>query len=342
MYFNTKRILIMTIIVMSVLALLTVAIWAFVNNNADEEVDISPTKIELLPTTTIAPTPTTVIPTEAPIVTPTVKPEPTATLEPTMVPTEKPTATPTEELKPTATPEPTTTVTPTATPKPTKEPKPTVTPEPTKEPTVTPTVKPEPTATHEPTEVPTEKPTATPTEELKPTATPEPTTTVTPTATPKPTKAPAKEEYEVPVDRKLKESLHVSPEYYSRENLPMNFETEEQLTDWLVDRQYGLDIEPVLISHGFELIRDKECIKVIEYDEWNSYWYEYIFQNGDVKVKIVTCIMGSMYVRALNARELMVIKSIIFEKDDEVFYEFDYSKYAWPDEGLEFFFKKFK
>ncbi|MBO7561083.1 hypothetical protein J6T21_03595 [Candidatus Saccharibacteria bacterium] len=305
--------LIKVICIFGITAIVLVVVYCIVLLLRNEEIEEpSPT-----PSATIQPTNK-----------PTVTPEPTSELTLTPEPTLAITVEPTEELKPTIILEPT------ATPEPTKAPKPTVTPEPTK------VVTPEPTVTSEPTKIP--EPTATPkpTKAPEPTATPKPTKVPSPTVTPKPTKAPTKQELVVPENEVIKESLHVPLDTYTREDLPESFSTEEELVNWMMDRQYRLYIKPAFEKHGFSLEGEKTLVKRTKKTDWDSFWYEYNFTNGKIQIRVIMALRGALYIDALNANEYLIVRTIEFKKDGQVLYEYDGIRDGWPEEeGFDYFLK---
>ena len=342
MYFNSKRVLIITIVVMSILALFTVAIWAFSSDNESNGGDVTPTI------------------TTQPTVTPTILPSVTEVLEPTLIPTII-TMEPTQEVKPTRVIDPTVTVTPTATEvpivteivtdvpiitaEPTQEVKPTatstVTPVPTVVATATPkpTKVPKPTATMAPTKVPkpTEVPEPTetpePTKTADPTPTPKPTKTPDPTATPKPTKAPS-QDYVLPEDERVEESLGVSLSLYNQDNLPASFKTEEELVEWLADRNCRLDMKPDFDKYGFKQVGEKKLVYFREADPWNVYWYEFTFAKDNYTFVITIGENGMNYTFGLDAQDKFLVVNLKMYYKDEMYHEFDANKNSWPKEGL--------
>lgn len=335
--------LIKVICVFGILAIVLIAVYCTMSLLHDNEIEEpSPTPSTFVQQPTNAPTATsipiseptgtpeptlviTVEPTEA--LKPTVTLEPTPTLEPTNKPTAIPTATPeptaipkpTKAPKPTRAPEPTATPVPTATPKPTKAPRPTATPKPTKVPSST--VTPEPTS--------------------EPTATPKPTKVPKPTTTPEPTKTPVKDTGPLPEDKLVKESMRLPMSTYSRENLPGHFSSEEELVDWFIDRQYNFFIKPVIDKYGYSLVGEKKVVNRINYSDWDSFWFEYVFVKGDTKVIAIVGAQGAQYIDSLNAAEFIVVISLEFQNSGKTRYKYDGSVYAWPEEGFEIFFKNF-
>ena len=263
---------------------------------------------------------------------------PTATVAPTVTP--KPTKEPTKVPDPTAMVQPIATIEPTSTPKPTKAPKPTTipTPEPTatSKPTATPT--PEPTATQKPTATPTPEPTAT----SKPTKAPESTKIPDPTVTPKPTKTPSKQD-PLPTFGPIKEGQgqNLPWDYYTKDNLPEPFTSEEQLSKWLADRSYTLEIAPVAENYGFKIKQDLKVVKVKHTDEWDYYSYEVILQNKSNEIRIVYFTNGAYYTALLDGRDFFIPTIIECRNDGELFYSMD-PDLLWPEDGMAYFFKKFK
>ncbi len=139
----------------------------------------------------------------------------------------------------------------------------------------------------------------------------------------------------------LKESLHVPLDYYTRENLPESFSSEEELVEWFMDRQYRLYMKPVFEAHGFNLIDEKELIQRTQKTDWDSFWYEYYFTKDNTKIRVIMALRGAQYIDALNANEYLIVRTIEFKKGNNTTYEYDGLRYDWPEEGFEFFLKYF-
>ena len=245
---------------------------------------------------------------------------------PTISPTPMATSTPTEKITPTevimtvtTTPTQTPTVTVTATPEPTDvpisdtpTPEPTDSPTPTIEPTSTPTATPKPpTPTEKPTATPTKQPTPTPTKVAIPTLTkavtptpkqPTPTPTEKPTATP--TEKPATPTpTEKPATPTPKPTQVVSPDEWSKDNLPPGFKSEMEVVKSAIDYDLQHFVIPSLQRcgysyQGYELVSSGKII-----DNWTSYRCVVTAKNNefdDVVVVATFLTSGRIYTLTVN------------------------------------------
>ena len=67
-------------------------------------------------------------------------------------------------------------------------------------------------------------------------------------------------------------------------------------------------------------------------------------ENGTYRIRVRAYAKnGKKTIKSPYSDEIIAVIGVVdkYEVDEEAFYEFDLSKYSWPDEGLEFFFKKF-
>lgn len=131
-------------------------------------------------------------------------------------------------------------------------------------------------------------------------------------------------------------------DYYTRDNLPEPFTSEEQLGRWLAERSYELEIKPSAEKYGFKKESELKLIKSKHTEEWEFYTFEVTLSNENKSIRIEYFTAGVFYVSILDGRDYFIPTIIECSKDGTVFYTYDGMEKAWPDEGMERFFKKFK
>ncbi len=153
---------------------------------------------------------------------------------------------------------------------------------------------------------------------------------------------PIKDTGPLPANEFVVESHRLPMHTYTRNNLPGQFSSEEELVEWLMDRQYNLYMKPVIIDkYGYSLIGDKKLVNRIKYSDWDSFWFEYVFEKDNIKANAVVGLQGAQYIDSLNAAEFIVVITLEFQESGKTRYTYDGKVYAWPEEGFDIFFKYF-